>query len=590
MKTKLHFLLIALFFGIGMNAAAPVFPNVWLTGTGVGGWTEGGVLQLATTDGVTYTLNNFQIVGDGEMKFTEGTWATAATVLAGTPEWPSGVADNLAGGTPNIHGVLGFWNVTYNYGTKAYTFSAGVNPDRVVKINGGGLAADVTLATSDGISYSKESVVFATGGPGKFIEGVSDIQPTPTANWSSVDFPAGIGTQDGVLIPITAGVYYTFFDISTGSYAFDPTTVGIVGGFCDWNNNTSIDMTTEDNINYHLDNYTFATATGLKFLDNRSWNINMGSTTNPSGFPTGTATQTNSTDIAVPAGTYNILFNRATLAYEFVSLNAAVNYVGTTSTPAIKGLSTADGVNYVGQEITFSAAGSGSFEEVTSVLNPGPTFFTWPAATSPAAGFWNVALNKTTGVNSFSPVVVGMLGDFAPSNWSADVDFTSTDGINYTLNGVVITAARANFKIRDNHGWTVQFGHAVALVDPATSPLTGTLVDAGTKDMWLAAGTYNITFNRVTFEYTITNALAVNKFDANKFSVYPNPTTNSWNFTSGNGDISSVRIVDMLGKTVMSKNSAAKEVSVDASSLSKGMYFATITSGNSVQTVKVIRD
>jgi starch-binding outer membrane protein SusE/F len=591
MKTKLHFLLIALFFGIGMNAAAPVLPTpVWLTGTGVGGWTEGGVLQLATTDGVTYTLNNFQIVGDGEIKFTEGTWPTAATVTVGQPEWPSGVADNTAGGTPNIHGVLGWWSVTFNYGTKAYTFSPGVNPDRVVKINGGGLATDVTLVTSDGENYSKESVVFATGGSGKFIEGVSDIQPTPTANWSSAIFPAGTGTQDGALIPIAAGVYYTFFNILTGDYAFDPTVVSIVGSFQGWSDTAAVDMLTEDNINYHLDNYVFATSAELKFMDNHSWNINMGSNTNPSGFPTGTATQANAQNIAIPAGTYNILFNRATLAYEFVSLNAAVNYVGTTSTPATKGLSTADGENYVGQEITFSAAGSGSFEEVTSVLNPGPTFFTWPAATSPAAGFWNVALNKTTGVNSFTPTVVGVIGDFAPSNWGSDVDFTSTDGINYTLNGVVITKPRANFKIRDNHGWTVQFGHAVALVDPATSPMTGTLVDTDTKDMWLAAGTYNITFNRVTFEYAITNALAVNKFDANKFSVYPNPTTNSWNFTSANSEISSVRIVDMLGKTVMSKKASSNEVSVDASSLSKGMYFAEIVAGNAVQTVKVIRD
>lgn len=609
MKTKLQFFLLALIASLGLSNTleAAAFPIVRLTGTGVSSWTPEGSLELTTTDGVVYTASNFQIKGDGEMKFSYGTssWGDIAGWVApetppnvlGFPGGTAGLGETAGSAGANIvcpAASLGFYNVTYNYGTRVYAFTPGVNPNRVVKISGGGLATGISLPSSDGISYSKESVVFAAGGPAQFEEGVSDIQPTPTANWSSdesaTDWSAGTGTQDGAKIQVPAGVYYVFFDIVTGAYAFDPTTVGIVGGFQGWSNTAAVDMTTEDNINYHLDNYTFATATGLKFMDNHSWNINMGSNTNPSGFPTGTATQAGATDIAVPAGTYNILFNRATLAYEFVSLNAAVNYVGTTSTPATKGLSTADGENYVGQEITFSAAGSGAFNEVLSVLNPGPTFFTWPAATSPAAGFWNVALNKTTGVNSFTPTVVGILGDFAPSNWGSDVDFTSTDGINYTLNGVVITKPRANFKLRDNHGWTVQFGHAVALVDPETSPMTGTLVDTDTKDMWLAAGTYNITFNRVTKEYAITNALAVNKFDANKFSVYPNPTTNSWNFTSANSEISSVRIVDMLGKTVMSKKASSNEVSVDASSLSKGMYFAEIVAGNAVQTVKVIRD
>lgn len=593
MKTKLHYLFIALFFGVAaINAQPYVGTAVWLTGTGVGGWTEGGVIQLNSADGVTYTKTNFEIVGNGEMKFTKGTWATAAGPdgLPTNPGFPTGVASDYTGNSNNIIGVPGWWNVTYNIVTEAYTFSAGVNPHKIIGINGGGLVSDVVLSTPDDINYSKESVVFATGGPAKFIEKVSAITPSPTANWSDIAFPGGVGTQGGTLIPVPAGVYYVFFDITTGAYSFDPTTVSIVGGFQGWSNTAAVDMTSADNVNYVLNNYTFATATGLKFMDNHSWNINMGSTTNPSGFPNGTAVEANATDIAVPAGTYNILFNRVTLAYQFVSLNAAVNYVGTTSTPATKGLSTADGVNYVGQEITFSGAGSGSFNEVASVLNPGPTFFTWPAATSPTGGFWNVALNKTTGANSFTPTVVGIIGDFAPSNWGTDVDFTSTDGINYTLNGVVITKPRANFKIRDNHGWTVQFGDAVEAISPAVTASSGTLVDASTKDMWLTAGTYNFTFNRVTFAYTITNALAVNKFDANKFSVYPNPTNNSWNFTSANSEISSVRIVDMLGKTVMSKKASSNEVSVDASSLSKGMYFAEIVAGNAVQTVKVIRD
>ena len=35
--------------------------NVWLTGTGVGGWEQGGKIQLSTSDNITYTATNFQI-------------------------------------------------------------------------------------------------------------------------------------------------------------------------------------------------------------------------------------------------------------------------------------------------------------------------------------------------------------------------------------------------------------------------------------------------------------------------------------------------------------------------------------------------
>ncbi|WP_338407854.1 T9SS type A sorting domain-containing protein [uncultured Flavobacterium sp.] len=585
MKTKLHLLLIAIFFSFNSFAQ---FTPVTITGSGVGGWNMPGSIVMETTDGITYTKVGMQLKGDFNLKFAiNNAWGTTGGSLTGG--WPSGTA-SLVGTGANIVGAAGFWNVTIDITTGVYAFTQGVNPNRNVNFSGAGLSSDVSLTSTNNLDYSKESVTFVTGGNGSFIEMTSPINPSPTANWSSVGFPSGTGTQGGAPIPVVPGTYYMFLNANTGAYDFLDTTVSIVGGFNDWSNTNSVDLTSTDNINYTLLSYTFTSSTGLKFMDNHSWNINMGSTTNPSGFPTGIATQTGPTDIAVPAGTYNITFNRTTLAYEFISLNAAVNYVGTTSTPSTKALSTADGTNYSGQEITFSGTGSGDFNEIASVLNTGSSFFTWPAVASPVAGFWNVMLNITTGVNSFVPTVVSVIGGFNPENWS-DVEMTSADGVTYTSGNLVVTGARNNFKFRDNHDWTFQFGHAVALADGEFSPLTGTLTGTDTKDMWLTTGTYSFTFNRVTLAYTITVVdLAANKFDINKFSVYPNPTKNAWNFASGNSDISSVKIIDMLGRSVMSKNATSKEVSVDASSLSKGMYFAKITSGDSVQTLKVIKN
>jgi lipocalin len=76
----------------------------------------------------------------------------------------------------------------------------------------------------------------------------------------------------------------------------------------------------------------------------------------------------------------------------------------------------------------------------------------------------------------------------------------------------------------------------------------------------------------------------------NTVMAYPNPTQGVWNFTATNDVISSVEVIDVTGKTVAATNSAAAEVTVDASGLSKGIYFAKITSGAAVQTVKIIKE
>ena len=143
MKTNL-LLIIALAFGFSMNA------QVTITGTGTGGWNQPGNLALTSSDGIIWTATNFEIVGDGNMKFSEGgTWETTGGYSTGTtaPGFPGGTV-TINGGS-NIIGTLGFWSVTYNMTTKEYLFTPGVNPNAVIKISGGGLATDAQMTTSN---------------------------------------------------------------------------------------------------------------------------------------------------------------------------------------------------------------------------------------------------------------------------------------------------------------------------------------------------------------------------------------------------------------------------------------------------------
>lgn len=413
MKTKLHYLIIALVFGFSVNA------QVSITGTGTGGWNQPGGLALTSSDaGINWTATNFEIVGDGNMKFSEaGTWETTGG-FTGDNVAPFGFPNGTitVNGGSNIVGTLGFWNVTYNINTKAYLFTAGVNPNPVIKVSGGGLTADVQMNTSNGIAYSKNSLYFPGGS-------TSFIQTSPTvASWGG-PFPDG---------PVVNG---------------------------------------------------------------------------------GT--------IPVPAGAYNVLFVKNTAAAnEFV----------------------------------------------------------------------------------FTPVVVSMIGNFAGSAWSTDLDLETSDNINFTktnwapvINGTW-TDAELRLKFRDNHDWTTQFG-ANGGNGSNVPALTGTAqngVNGGGGDIfipWPVGSVYNVVFNRSSGQWAFTSVLGTNTFASSKFKVYPNPTNNTWNFISkNNNQITSIQIVDILGKVILTKNINSNEGNIDATTLNSGVYFAKITSENITETVKLVKN
>ena len=122
--------------------------------------------------------------------------------------------------------------------------------------------------------------------------------------------------------------------------------------------------------------------------------------------------------------------------------------------------------------------------------------------------------------------------------------------------------------------------------------LVAALVQNG-DNINVTAGTYNVTVNRATNQYSIVDAfLATTNFNASvNFKVYPNPSNSVWNFAStANKNIVSIQIVDVLGKTVLTINPAATAATVDACSLISGLYFAKITTATATETVKLMKN
>lgn len=88
-------------------------------------------------------------------------------------------------------------------------------------------------------------------------------------------------------------------------------------------------------------------------------------------------------------------------------------------------------------------------------------------------------------------------------------------------------------------------------------------------------------------DISLTTTLATVGFDKNAFTFSPNPVKDVLRFSNDN-NITSITIYNLLGQQVLTKNSAVNG-SLDMTGLSAGPYVLKVASGNSVKTIKVIK-
>ena len=362
--------------------------------------------------------------------------------------------------------------------------------------------------------------------------------------------------------------------------------IGIIGSATPTGWGSDTDLATTDNITYTI-TMTFVSGEA-KFRQDDAWTVNWGSL----AFPTGTGTQ-DGQNIQVPAGTYNVTFNKITGDYNFSGTSTFANIgIWGPAVDAINGFAgpdvdmmTTDGITYTlsGYNFTSGTAkfrknddgslsyGSTGFPTGTAVLN-GPTFYV-------PGGQYTVTFNIDSGFYSFDFPSVGIIGS-AVMGWDTDVDMATTNGETYTLTNYPLLDGL--LKLRQDDSWTINWG--IGGINPLV------LVPAGT-DIPITAGNYDIYFNRSSLEYSITAAsMSVGDFNALNMKAYPNPSTNFWNFSAGGDIIESILIVDMMGKIIMSATPKVNEVALDASGLHNGVYFAKIATANATQAIKVIKE
>ena len=74
------------------------------------------------------------------------------------------------------------------------------------------------------------------------------------------------------------------------------------------------------------------------------------------------------------------------------------------------------------------------------------------------------------------------------------------------------------------------------------------------------------------------------------FSAYPNPTQDSWTVRTENSNMSSIKVFDILGKTVLSLAPNASETVIDGSNLKSGLYYAQIKTESGINSIKLIKN
>ena len=409
-------------------------------------------------------------------------------------------------------------------------------------------------------------------------------------------FPTAIGTSSGdIIIPAgQAGLYTVTLNTTTGEYNFVQgpplPTVKLIGTSVADVNGLTLSPSAPDT--YSATNVTLLDGTGQFDIDGTVF----GETT----FPTGTLTGAQD-NIPVVAGVYSsVTINISSGEYTFVlaPLTPPVSIVGEgaggwPSDPQIdvNQMTTTDGVIYTLNGLTLTTGPIKFRQDNSWTINWGGT--TFPAGTGlpgsdaniPAvAGTYDVTFNRTTLEYSFTVPTVAIVGDGAggwPSDPQIDVNqMTTTDGVIYTISGLTLTDGYMKF--RQNNSWDVNWG--------GTTFPAGTAVFNSPDNIPTTAGIYDITFNKSTLEYNA-QLLSTRGFQSSNFKTFPNPTQRSWNFVSTSSkNITSIQIVDVLGKNVISITPDTTTATVDASSLTNGLYFAKVTTASGTETVKLMKN
>jgi photosystem II stability/assembly factor-like uncharacterized protein len=174
---------------------------------------------------------------------------------------------------------------------------------------------------------------------------------------------------------------------------------------------------------------------------------------------------------------------------------------------------------------------------------------------------------------------ISLIGATIGTPWTSDVDFATTDGLNYTLSNYSFSNGDAKFRL--NHAW-VPF----SLDWGSTNFPSGTAVSGG-SNIPIATGSYDVNFNIATLAFSFVAPLSNETFINKKITLFPNPAKSSITIQT-NESIRAVKIIDLSGRITTISNFTNNNI--DVSNLANGMYFIMIKTDTGVFKEKFIKN
>jgi len=210
-----------------------------------------------------------------------------------------------------------------------------------------------------------------------------------------------------------------------------------------------------------------------------------------------------------------------------------------------------------GTDYSLSAATGQTSEPVPSCFSGGIDGSVWFSFIAPASG----SVDVTT--------------DFAGGSLSGgDTEIAVYDATGVTCSD--LTTLGANIGCDQDGGSTVNYSSFLSLAGLTAGNTYYIQVDRYTGT---TAGTFGIQVN---------TTLSADSFDNTSFAAYPNPVKDVLNL-SYSTEITSVKVINLLGQEVLSRNVGSTSTQVDMSNLTAGAYIVNVTVDNVVKSIKVIK-
>ncbi|WP_179315978.1 T9SS type A sorting domain-containing protein [Winogradskyella undariae] len=190
----------------------------------------------------------------------------------------------------------------------------------------------------------------------------------------------------------------------------------------------------------------------------------------------------------------------------------------------------------------------------------------------------NVVSASSTG-NTVTPIIVSA-SELITNGEAYESRLITVNNVTFSATGIF--EAVTNYDLTD--------GTDVTLARTAFSDedLIGTNIPTSISSVTGLGGEFNGTYQIFPrYASDIAEALSINEFNANTFSLYPNPTnTGSVTISSTNSDVMNVQVFNILGKQV--KNETLTNNTLNVSNLKSGIYIVKITQNNATTTKKLV--